>query len=266
MTEPAPEQGPSEPCPDCHGTGWAPVEDRPDAPLQRCGCRQAQRRFRRLEAATIPPRYQRCTLDNFHTGFKEAHASLEANLTLCRRYVERFPEPSYGLLFMGPPGVGKTHLAVGVLRSAIEEHGVRGKFADFRDLLRDLQDTYDPDAELSEAHILRPLREAELLLLDELGARRPSAWARDVIEQLVNERYNRRRITLITTNFVDRPPRDETTPRSGGWRRKERDDVAEHDRISLEERVGSRLRSRLHEMCKDVVLEGPDFRELVKKR
>lgn len=232
---------PAADCPDCGGTGWAPIDGEAGA-VRRCHCFLEGRAARRVAVARIPERYRRCTLRNFETDFKGADDTLEQARLLCERYVEAFPDVSYGLLFTGTAGVGKTHLAVAVLRELIEA-GVRGIFADYRDLLREIQDSYNPVSETSELQVLRPLLEADVLLLDELGARRPTAWVRDTVTHLLNDRYNRRRITLITTNYYDDPGPDKAT---------------------LEERIGNRLRSRLHEMCRPIVMRGVDFRRHVK--
>ena len=230
-------------CERCGGTGWAAPVDDPSAPLERCSCYLEARRRRLLADAGIPRRYQHCALSNFYTDFSGAHPTLEGARLKCERYVERFRELKHGLLLQGPVGVGKTHLAVAVLRGLIERYGIVGRFADYRDLLRDIQESYNPVAETSELQVLRPLLDADVLLLDELGARRPSAWVRDTVTHILNDRYNREKITLITTNYGD---------------------TEGPDRATLQDRIGERLRSRLYEMCATVSLEGSDFRRGLK--
>lgn len=227
-------------CEACGGTGWAENEN---GAVARCSCWVEGRSSRRLEAAGIPPRYQHCTLDNFNPGYLGADPSLEAAHLQCEKFIGAFPRIRHGLLFTGPVGVGKTHLAVAVLRAVVQKSGVRAVFADYRDLLRQIQDSYNPVSETSELQILRPLQDADVLLLDELGARRPTAWVRDTVTHLLNDRYNREKITLITTNYAD---------------------TTDDGRAGLEERIGDRLRSRLYEMCKPVALSGKDFRREVR--
>jgi DNA replication protein DnaC len=198
------------------------------------------RRDRLMAASRIPSRYEHCALSNFNPDYSGAHPSLAGVHLQCERYVEAFGRVNHGLIFSGPVGVGKTHLAVAVLRGLVETHGVHGIFADYRDLLREIQDSYNPVSETSELQVLRPLLAADVLLLDELGARRPTAWVRDTVTHIINDRYNREKITLITTNYGDQ---------------------ANADGITLEDRIGRRLRSRLFEMCKLVEVDGQDFRK-----
>ncbi len=154
---------------------------------------------------------------------------------------DAFPNVSRGLFLEGQPGVGKTHLAVAVLKQAIQTTGARGLFYDTRDLLRLIRSTYDPSTRTTELEILRPVMTAELLVLDDLGAEKTSEWVDETMNLIVNTRYNERRLTIFTSNYPDIP--DDTDPQS------------------LLFRIGARMRSRLHEMCEFVVLDAADYRE-----
>ncbi len=143
----------------------------------------------RLADANIPRRYQHCTIANF-TAYNE---SLERAADKARQLAERFPVVNKGLFFEGQPGVGKTHLAVAVLKQVIQTTGARGLFYDTRDLLRVIRSTYDPSIRTTELEILRPVMTADLLVLDDLGAEKTSEWVEETMNLIVNTRYNERR-------------------------------------------------------------------------
>lgn len=151
-----------------------------------------------------------------------------------------YPAVDQGLLLMGSVGVGKTHLSVAIIRMLIEEYGVSCLFYEFGSLLKEIQDSYNPVSQTSELRVLAPIYQSEVLVLDELGGSKPTDWVRDTMMQIINTRYNDKKLTIFTTNYPDQ-------------RRNEREEI-------LEDRIGIRLRSRLHEMCKTVVIEGKDYR------
>lgn len=228
-----------EPCPVCFGTGMEIV---PGEGARRCRCQSPDNRQRLLEAARIPPRYLHCTLQGYVAGDSELSkwiAKREAQIVL-----DEFPSlDGRGLLFVGAVGVGKTHLAVAILRELIERYQVRGLFYQFGALLRQIQDSYNPVSQTSELKVLAPVFEADVLVLDELGASKPTNWVRDTMMQIINTRYNDKKLTIFTTNYLDERRSDTDT------------------RETLEERISVPLRSRLYEMCRTVVIEGRDYRK-----
>jgi DNA replication protein DnaC len=110
-----------------------------------------------------------------------------------------------GLLFTGSIGVGKTHLAVGVLRLLVQKRGVKGLFCDYRELLKSIQNSYNPQVHTTELELLGPVFAAEVLLLDDLGAQKPNEWVWDTVALILNSRYNNQQTTIITTNYADLP-------------------------------------------------------------
>jgi DNA replication protein DnaC len=221
-------------CEECFGTGTKLDPVKGAIP---CPCRRPDRFKKVLAAARIPPRYTKCSFNTF----KSAPGTSQDNaLLLAQKLVNDFPVDR-GLLFMGPAGVGKTHLAVAIIRGLIEK-GFAGVFCEFGSLLKEIQDSYNPISKSSELKVLAPIYQTDVLVLDELGATIPTDWVRDTMYQIINKRYNDQKLTIFTTNYSDA-------------RSSDKEQV-------LEDRIGTRLRSRLYEMCKKVVMDGGDYRRV----
>ena len=220
-----------------------------------CQCQQMEREERRLASAHIPERYRDCSLDAFEI-YHEADRSLADALLTARKFVDEYPVSTAGkgLLFTGSIGVGKTHLAVGVLQRLTRERGVRGLFCDYRELLKKIQNSYNPQVKTTELELLKPVFAAEVLVLDDLGAQKPNEWVWDTVALILNSRYNDKQTTIITTNYADLP--------AGGGAKSDVERAAREP--SLGDRIGDRMRSRLAEMCIRVDMKGKDFRQAVK--
>src|SRR5688572_12312678 len=226
------------PCPICNDTQWKAIESDGIERVVRCDCWRGALADRLLASARIPPRFARASLDNFdHDMDTQGNAWRKATA-----FVEAFPVVDHGLLLYGPHGVGKTHLAVGILKSVVRSKGARAFFFETRELLRLVRDTYNRSVEETEMEVLKPLLDADLLVLDDLGAERTSEWVQETLGLVVNTRYNARRPTVFTSNLVDSP--DNTDPRSFIFQ------------------LGARTRSRLIEMCDWVEIQGVDVREV----
>jgi hypothetical protein len=92
-----------------------------------------------------------------------------------------------------------------LIKELIAARGSACLFCDYRDLLKPIQNSYNDSVKAIELQVLRPVFEAEVLLLDELGAVKPSEWVWDTVSLILNTRYNDNRTTIITTNFADEP-------------------------------------------------------------
>jgi DNA replication protein DnaC len=226
-------------CPLCNGSGWKHVERDGRTAVTRCDCWRATLAEKLLLEAQFPRRYLHCDLEHFVTYSNE---SLEQAVKQARWIVANYFQTTRGLFLLGAPGVGKTHLAVAVLKGIITQHRVHGLFYDLSQLLRLIRSTYNPAVRTSESDVLLPVMKADLLVLDDLGREKPSEWVEETLNLIVNTRYNERRLTLFTSNYDIS------------------NDLTDPD--SLQVRVGARMYSRLHEMCEFLHLNGADYREL----
>ena len=230
-----------------------------------CDCRRSNSGTRLLDAARIPPRFRECS---FHNYYPKNDSQFFAHSFACR-LVDEYPAVETGLLFMGTVGVGKTHLAIAVLKDLIEKKGVTCLFYESGSLLKAIQDSYNPVSETSEMRVLAPVYQAEVLVLDELGATVPTNWVRDTMYQIINTRYNNKKLTIFTTNYLDEArARGDENSDAVEMKRKSRTFASERiqEMTTLEERIGTPLRSRLYEMCKKVMIEGEDYRKRLDQR
>jgi DNA replication protein DnaC len=241
----------AEVCPVCGGSGWKFASS--DRRVVRCDCRVKMRGEALLTSARIPKRYEHCELSNFEFEGPHRHLS-SARMAACK-FVEEYPLENSGLLLIGSIGVGKTHLAVGIIKELIVSKGIACLFYDYRELLKQIQNCYNDSVKATELEVLRPVFDTEILVLDELGAVKPTEWVWDTVSLILNTRYNDNRTTIITTNYPDDPARDSNG--NSDFARAQRAARGE----TLGDRIGERMRSRLHEMCRIIKMEGADFRQ-----
>lgn len=244
----------SEVCTICGGTGWKFIGE--NRRVSRCDCRLKQKSEALLAAARIPKRYEHCELSNYE--FDGPHRHLAAARIAACKFVEEYPLENSGLLLIGSIGVGKTHLAVGIIKELVLSKGIACLFYDYRELLKEIQNSYNASVKATELEVLRPVFETEVLVLDELGAVKPTEWVWDTVSLILNTRYNDNRTTIITTNYPDDAAREAAS--SSEFSRAQRAARGE----TLGDRIGERMRSRLHEMCRIIKMEGADFRQTFK--
>jgi DNA replication protein DnaC len=275
-----PQTGPVEPsapgaeesaagCPECGGRGWVLVPGPGAGGARRCGCLTVDPGPRLRHEAGIPGRYQGCTFENFmvHHLKGAQSAQLARALAAARQWVEGFLDlggfTESGLLFVGPPGVGKTHLAAAALAEVIRRYRVRGRFVDFTTLLYQIQSTFDAGSNETKQSVLEPVVGAEVLVLDELGAQKPSPWVSEMLYLILNGRYTRRLPTLFTSNYYLEPagaPAEVASLDRGAG-----PPAPERGADLLDSRIPRMLVSRLWEMARPVVIAGvDDFRRKVK--
>ena len=281
-------------CPLCEGSGWKVVErtaegaqamatpetGRPGSAggepkmvwAVPCDCTTGDRTERALAKARVPERYRHCDFENFETDndieqvSREQLDSWNRSLTQAKLVVQRFAEEfpvgsDNGLLLMGSCGAGKTHLAIAALKHAVLR-GHSGLFYDYRELLKEIQDSYNPVNQSTEMSVLEPVLTAEILVLDDVGSSKPSPWALETVGHVLNTRYNDKRVTILTTNFLDSDAAQNSSPQSAPPRTMGMRTPATED--TLTERVGRRIRSRLYEMCRTVEISAPDYRKEIR--
>jgi len=238
-------------CSVCQGTGWVLEEPDSGAVAKRCKCFLERKNQRLFDNAKIPRRYRDCIFKNF----EEHNDSHRDALKIAKKFVKNYPVQDIGLLFLGPCGVGKTHLAAAIIHELIHKKGVPCFFCDFRDLIRNIQNTYKPDSSLTESEVLEPVFQKNVLLLDELGAKRTTAWVEEMVFYIINNRYNNKKLTIFTSNYPDNEEDEEDT----------RNSFFKKGGETLVDRIGVRLRSRIYEMCKIVEIAGDDYRRKIKQ-
>ena len=178
----------------------------PNNPVQRDNFLQERlRRYGQLSA------YRDKTFENFQTDItggsytQNVNASLSDAKQAARRYAQ---DPSGWIVFEGPVGCGKTHLAVAIANERLEQFGHQVIFVTAPDLLDFLRVSIRADSDSGYDDYFERVRNVSLLALDDLGVENPSPWAKEKLFQLLNFRHVNQLATVITTNT----PFDELDP------------------------------------------------------
>ncbi|MFL6468864.1 MAG: ATP-binding protein [Pyrinomonadaceae bacterium] len=225
--------GDSQVCQKCYGSG---MEIIPGKGARQCECQKQLSKNNPFDKVRVPRRYDECHFNSY----EPTNPSQTQAVRFAMKFTQEFPAVDQGLLLTGPVGVGKTHLAVSILKGLTERGGFSCLFYEFGSLLKEIQDSYNSFTRTSELGVLSPVLNVDVLVLDELGASKPTDWVKDTMAHIINTRYNDKKHTIFTTNYLDERQGNEET---------------------LEDRIGIRQRSRLFEMCKTIEIKGADYRK-----
>ena len=225
-------------------------------------CEQVKQRIELYNNARIPRRYSNSRL-NTEDQDDENEIVFDLLLSIFRLLPQRLSnqkilqtedEDLKGMVIMGTPGTGKTHLMTGFAYQCTISQGISCIFQSFAELLSELRQGYSEGK--SDIEIIEPHLQTDILIIDDLGKGRNSDWELGILDMLISERYNRNQMIMVTTNFTE----SEEDTLKEQVRSREKSETEHFITDTIRKRVGERIHSRLKEMCYFENLIGKDRR------
>jgi len=245
-------------CPICKGLGFIFTPKG----VKKCKC--SDKKFNLNRYLNIPKRFENASL------YGIGHYLSKLGVSLVREYLGKFEEyykSGVGLLFVGPPGVGKTYTAIALIKYLYLKYKVQGLFIDTKELSVKLKAGF---ADNRYHQIINALLKMPILLLDDLGNEELTDWYREILVSILSYRYNQKKVTFITTNYYPSFLLKATQNISykEGVKVVKGQKVAMEDIIPkevneellLDNRLGSHIISRLAEMTIAIPMSGKDKR------
>lgn len=264
-------------CDKCKGNGYVVSERNGYEFVSRCSCQNLPIRIAQFNNALIPARYydklsiplgREVGAERKKGAPYQVSESQERAQSRIDRWAREYSPGARGLLLMGPPGTGKTLLLCQILRHLTLRLGERCRFVEFSLLLDEMREQIGArrDGGEAAASLKSPLRDATVLVIDELGKVRGTEWEMNELDSLISLRYQAGKTTLFATNYTTNPnttyriSRPTRAPRFGAD-----DNRAEKapagDGETLSQRLGARIFSRLQECCEFIEIFGADYRQ-----
>lgn len=159
-----------------------------------------QRWESKLKGAAIPERFHDRTLDRFTADTPTKQAALDFALDYAHNF-EQVMKTGRSAMFLGNPGTGKTHLACGIALRIMGVHNRTALFTTVQRAVRRVKDTWTKGNEESESEAISRMTFPDLLILDEVGVQFGSEFEKQVLFDILNERYERRRPTILLSNL-----------------------------------------------------------------